>query len=328
MTPTVIGGGPAGAAAALAILRSGARPVVYEKSRLPRHKVCGEFLSPEILEVLEELGVAAGFHKLGPARVTHAELHFARRSRRFRLPEPAWGLSRYRLDELLLESAVARGADLRPEPAPAAMVGVVHAAGRASASRRGRRIFGFKAHHRGASNDAVELYFFPGGYCGLCPVEAGVTNVCGLVREDLLAAQRFDVDALLAGAGRLRERLATLDRVTGWFTTGPLRYGRAEPSPGRLLAGDAGCFVDPFTGSGLLSAVRTGAWAGEALLQALDGGRWDRVADGHRRRCATLFRRQLAASAIARALLSLGCADPLASLLPGPVLFRLTRPAT
>jgi flavin-dependent dehydrogenase len=52
----ILGGGPAGSAAALAALRQGARNGVrvIEKSRLPRHKVCGEFFSPEIGPELEQ----------------------------------------------------------------------------------------------------------------------------------------------------------------------------------------------------------------------------------------------------------------------------------
>jgi flavin-dependent dehydrogenase len=45
----VVGGGPAGAMAAFAAMREGAPVRIFEKSAFPRHKVCGEFLSPAIL---------------------------------------------------------------------------------------------------------------------------------------------------------------------------------------------------------------------------------------------------------------------------------------
>jgi flavin-dependent dehydrogenase len=310
---SVLGAGPAGAAAALALRRAGERVVLHEKSRLPRHKVCGEFFSPEILPLLEEFGLAAAFRAQRPARVTHAELHFGRGSLRFRLPEPAWGLSRWAFDHLLLRAALDRGAILSAEPPrrPA-----VVAAGRRTAVPRGRRLFGFKAHFSGPANDAVELYFFAGGYCGLCPVQGGVTNVCGLADESMLARIGFQVDRLLGGTPRLRERLALLERRINWLVTGPLCFGPAAAAPAGLAAGDARCFVDPFTGSGLLAAVRTGSWAGEALA----GG------PNYEARCRDFYRRQLSTTAILRRALRLGLLERLAAFLPGPLLFRLTRP--
>src|SRR5689334_20949909 len=99
----ILGGGPAGAAAALAGLRQGAAVRVIEKSRFPRHKVCGEFFSPEIGPELERLGVWNAFLAAGPARVRRTALHFGKHSKTSRLPEPAFGLSRYEFDRMLLD---------------------------------------------------------------------------------------------------------------------------------------------------------------------------------------------------------------------------------
>ena len=324
---SIIGGGPAGAAAALAIARAGGHPVIYEKSTFPRHKVCGEFLSPEILPVLEQAGLADGFLSLGPARITQAELYFNRARRRFRLPEPAYGMSRYTFDHFLLGKAVESGVELRRERYVHANGPVVTAGGRSAAVIRGRRIFGFKAHFRGPLNDAVELYFFPGGYCGLAPIETGTTNVCGLAPEELLRAHRFQVDDVLNAIPPLKSRLAPLARATRWYTTGPLRFGMTRQESSVLAAGDAMCFVDPFTGSGILSAVQTGAWGAEAVLRAAQGANWTSCCRWHPRRCAAFYRRQLATTTIIRRLLSLGWAESLAPAVPGGLLFRLTRPA-
>ena len=51
----VIGGGPAGTAAAIIAARSGARVLLLEKGRFPRQKVCGEFVSAESLLLLRDL---------------------------------------------------------------------------------------------------------------------------------------------------------------------------------------------------------------------------------------------------------------------------------
>jgi flavin-dependent dehydrogenase len=42
----VVGGGPAGSAAATCLARKGAKVVVLEKHRFPRDKVCGDLCTP------------------------------------------------------------------------------------------------------------------------------------------------------------------------------------------------------------------------------------------------------------------------------------------
>ena len=54
----VVGGGPAGAAAAILLARMGQRVAVIEKAAFPRRKVCGEFISATTWPVLHGLGVA------------------------------------------------------------------------------------------------------------------------------------------------------------------------------------------------------------------------------------------------------------------------------
>ena len=96
----IIGGGPAGSSAAIAARQEDRDVCLVEKSSFPRHKVCGEFLSPEIAPILESLGVWSAFLSAGPARIGHLELHFGSFHRRCKLPDVAYGLSRYRFDEL------------------------------------------------------------------------------------------------------------------------------------------------------------------------------------------------------------------------------------
>jgi flavin-dependent dehydrogenase len=313
--------------AAITLGRAGGRALVMEESAVPRHKVCGEFYSPEVLASLESMGLASQFLARGPARVTHAELHFGKRRRRFALPETAWGMSRYAFDDLLLSAAQKTGATVARQRGSPAHGPLIWAAGRAAARPRGRRLFGFKAHFTGRATDAVELYFWPGGYCGLNPIEGGRTNVCGLSEEGLLRRHGFRIDrVLLSQAPELTFRLGALERITKWYLTGPLRYGSGTAPAGALAAGDAGCFVDPFTGTGLLAALESGISAGQSALRALQGQSWEHCCHQHRRRSASFYRRQTAASSIIRSLLHWGWAESLAELLPGEWLFRLTRP--
>ena len=313
--------------AALAAMRGGASVRIFEKSAFPRHKVCGEFLSPAIATLLRRAGCEMDFLKQGPAILREMQLHFGTRTVRHRLPEPAYGLSRYELDRLLLQYAVDAGAEVVREQrdGDAQTDPVVVAAGRKSiAPSKDDRLFGFKAHFRGPVNDAVELYFFEHCYVGVSAVENGETNVCGLAPERALRAHGFHPDDLLDRSPGLSERLRPLTRAMDWLITGPLvfseRIGIQTDRPATYRAGDALGFIDPFTGSGILNAMLTGERAGLAAARGTP-------VEEYLRDCRRLLRRPFLISGAVRAIVASGHAGLLAPLVPGRVLFYATRPA-
>src|SRR5579863_6337389 len=322
----VAGGGLAGSAAALRALMHGASVTVIEKSRLPRHKVCGEFLSPEIRGILKQLDCLDEFLALAPATIRRMTLHFGSREKRSVLTEPAFGLSRYALDRFLFDAAVARGA----RPVREAWTGaaspdanVVLATGRKAIAPAGRdRLFGFKAHFTGPVDDAVSLFFFDGCYVGVSQVEQGITNVSGLAPEQMLRAHGFDPDALVTRSPPLAERLSPLSRTMQWLTVGPLVFSRsfhAGEAKAFYPAGDALGFTDPFTGSGMLSALLTGSMAGQAAALGVP-------VPLYLRDCRRALARPFQISAIFRTLLENGLAPWLAAPLPAHLLMKWTRP--
>src|SRR5579872_2456771 len=138
----IVGGGPAGSAAAIAALACGANVHIAEKSRAARHKVCGEFVSAEACQVLRQLGVWDEFARRQPARINRCRLRFGRRVKEWKLDEPAFGLSRRELDQLLLDHAAASGARVSRGERSAAWEGTtIMAAGRAAGPPRGGRLF-------------------------------------------------------------------------------------------------------------------------------------------------------------------------------------------
>lgn len=321
----VIGGGPAGAMAAIAARRHGALVRLFEKSRFPRHKVCGEFLSPAILEILTQTGCADAFLALQPARLRRMALHFGARVVRHRLPADGFGLSRSALDLLLLDAATSVGATLVQEthsPKSTDQTTVL-AHGRGAVAQDSNRLFGFKAHFRGRVNDEVALYFFDQCYVGVSAVEGGAINVCGLAPERLLKACAFEPDRLLARCGALSERLTGWERCFEWLITGPLVTGWAPWNDAGLPiypAGDALGFIDPFTGSGILNAMASGMQAGRAAATGMPVSAY--MAERHR-----ALRRPFLVSAVCRAALAADVGRHLASLVPGRWLFHLTRPS-
>ena len=318
----MIGGGPAGSAAALAALLEGGAADVVERSKFPRHKVCGEFLSPEIAPVLERLGVWNAFLLQNPARIQRMELHFGAKPVVAKLPEPAYGLSRFAYDQLLHSSAIERGARSLLEASAEGGTRILTTGRRAEA--KGNRIFGFKAHYTGPVHDAVELYFFRGCYVGVNCVENGVTNVCGLGPEKLLNEVQFDIDDLVQTSPALRARLQPLSRSMKWMHVGPLVFQNqlnGTPEPGVYLAGDALSFVDPFTGSGLLAAAITGELAGSYAARGISSAE-------HRNACRKALAKPFGMSSLLRKVARTRWAEYLAPFVHGEWLYRLTRPRT
>src|SRR4051812_6708832 len=57
----VCGAGPAGAVAATVLARGGARVLLVDRARFPRHKLCGDTINPGALAVLRRLELAQAF---------------------------------------------------------------------------------------------------------------------------------------------------------------------------------------------------------------------------------------------------------------------------
>ena len=318
---TVIGAGPAGTAAAISALRHGASVHLYEKSRFPRHKVCGEFLSPETGHLLDQLGV--DWRAAKPAPLKRLMLCFEGKRSISQLPEGAYGLSRHAMDAMLLCKALQNGAQLYREQGERSSGPTVIASGRKSHAAKGDRLFGFKAHFEGPANDSMELYFQKdGAYVGVNAVECGVTNVCGIAPEATLAAYDFEIDRYVETIPILSARLANMTRKWNWLRVGPLVFenqlknGTTFPE---YYAGDSLSFVDPFTGSGMLTALLTGILAGEFAASGKS------VAD-YIDTCGNAIRNPIIAARLIRLSIRFGVAPWMQMLVPHRLLFRLTRP--
>jgi flavin-dependent dehydrogenase len=109
----VVGAGLAGSSMAAALAERGWNVLLIERSELPRHKVCGEFLSPESQGILHGMGLRDAVAALAPVELTAAHLVASRGTTLdVALPGAAWGVSRHALDACLAATARERGAML------------------------------------------------------------------------------------------------------------------------------------------------------------------------------------------------------------------------
>lgn len=111
----VVGAGPAGSSLAIRLANRGFEVTLIERERFPRHKLCGEFISPECLRHFGELGAGAEMLSAGGEKVLETRF-YDRRGRSFSIPSGlldgdgfALSLSRYEMDRCLMDRAKASG---------------------------------------------------------------------------------------------------------------------------------------------------------------------------------------------------------------------------
>ncbi|MEO8587394.1 MAG: FAD-dependent monooxygenase [Acidobacteriota bacterium] len=341
----VIGGSLAGAAAAAALARAGARVVVLEKARFPRDKVCGCFLSHEALPVLVKMGLEEELRKEDLETITRFVLVACGGNRvEADLPAPVLSISRYRLDALAAAAAERAGARMRFGVLVLAIEGnlsngflvrldgqelraraVVGAWGRYSPldRRLGRTfilgkssLFGFGKTLAGKSdhlaNRAV-LHFFEGGYVGLSRVEGGLVNLAALATAHVANSAHHGLDSLLAriagGSPALAADLAGLTPTPGPpLVSEPMYLGPHGALAGDVLCvGDAAGVIDPYTGIGMSLALLTGDAVAAPLAAFLAGTLGaESLRQEHLRRHREIARRRFFTSRLFRPFFSGG----------------------
>jgi flavin-dependent dehydrogenase len=214
------------------------------------------------------------------------------------LPESMWGLSRKRLDPILLAEAVAAGAGVR-QPArfegleagvarvrnlgenrvdsvPADWVVVADGKGGIFGDRAATTgQLGLKAHFEGVVGQpgAIELFGVRGHYGGVSPIEGGRWNTAFSVPESRVRASRGDLDGLFAGIlaenVTLAEKFRNARRAGTWMASPLPRFGVVRDWPaGVVPVGNAAAAIEPIGGEGMGLAMASGEMAAAALIEA------------------------------------------------------------
>jgi menaquinone-9 beta-reductase len=303
-SPLIIGGGPAGAAAAVLISAAGHPVTLVERNAGPADKVCGDFLSGGALSALAALGVDP--LALGAAPITAVRFVHRDRVAEAALPFPAAGLSRRVLDEALLRRAAGHGATIVRGQA---VRGLQHDASgfRARTASAGEQradtvfiatgkhdlrgharpprdadLLGLKMYYglapdqQAALHGRIELHLLRGGYAGLQLVEQDRAVLCVLLPAARYRRVDADWAALLDDiaaespllARRLAGATACLAQPLAIAGTpyGHLhRPAHAEP-PGLFRLGDQACVVPSLVGDGVAIALHSARRAAAVWL--------------------------------------------------------------
>ena len=293
----VVGGGPAGLAAAIAARLKGFDVTLADSARPPIDKACGEGLMPDAIPALARLGVhidafpITGISFRGDGAAVDADFSRGR----------GMGIRRTRLHQLLADRAAEVGVNLQWGTPVADLskiqsrwiIGadgqnsrVRHWAGLDRARRDSRR-FGFRRHYRIAPwSSRVEVHWMDGCQIYVTPIACDEVGVAVLTRD-----QHLRVDQVLDQLPQLRNSAPTSTERGAVTASRQLRRVFRDRT---ALIGDASGSVDAITGEGLSLSFHQAL----ALADALAAGDLEAYQSEHRR----LVRRR---ALMARMLLAL-----------------------
>ncbi len=273
----IVGGGPAGLAAAILAARGGMSVTVFEPKSGVIDKACGEGIQPAGVAALARLGIR-------PAGVPFLGIHYAD------AVDPALfargtfpaghglGVRRTTLHAALLEAAGGLPITFRDEritelPDAGWIIGADGLSSTVAALinppiRRSGRL-GLRRHYRVAPwSDRVEVYFARGGEAYVTPVaddEVGIALLFSGENQRAHGVAAFE--RRLEGFPLLGLRLAGRAHASKTRGAGPFdRRVRRQTKDNVLLIGDAAGYVDPLTGEGVAVGLQTAEAAVECIL--------------------------------------------------------------
>ncbi|MFN3968066.1 NAD(P)/FAD-dependent oxidoreductase [Flavobacterium sp.] len=293
----IIGGGLAGLTAAIHLRKLDIPVTLIEKNSYPKHKVCGEYLSNEVLPYWQWLNIS--IDELKPTHIN--QLQFSTvlgKTINTTLPLGGFGISRYALDYYLYQKAIADGCVMIQESVENVHFAddvftittatetiiksqiVLGAFGkRSNIDIQLNRNFiqnkspwlAVKAHYEGQFSDkVVDLHNFKGGYCGVSKVEDNRINICYLASYETFKKHK---DSDLYQKEVLEQNLHLKDIFQNSkllfdkpLTISQISFEQKLPVENHILMiGDTAGLIHPLCGNGMAMAIHSAKIAAEVI---------------------------------------------------------------
>ena len=293
----IIGGGLAGLTAAIHLRKLNIPVTLIEKNAYPKHKVCGEYISNEVLPYLKWLNIS--IEALHPTHIKQLQFSASSgKSINTELPLGGFGISRYTLDNYLFQKAIENGCQIIQETVDNIVFEnneftVTTTAGKSLQTSIVLGAFGkrsnidinlnrnfiqqkspwlaIKAHYEGEfPNDVVGLHNFNGGYCGVSKVEDDKINICYLASyqsfkmfknsidyQEQIVVQNPYLKDVFIKSKLLFEKPLTISQIS---------FEAKQPVEQHILMiGDTAGLIHPLCGNGMAMAIHSAKIAAEVV---------------------------------------------------------------
>ncbi|MGJ8761291.1 MAG: NAD(P)/FAD-dependent oxidoreductase [Polaribacter sp.] len=298
----IIGGGLAGLCNAIHLSKFGKKVLLIEKNEYPKHKVCGEYISNEVLPYLEFLEINP--FDFGAVKIKNFQLSTTKNNLiSAKLPLGGFGISRYQLDFVLSEKATKNGVTILRD----SVVNIdfkedvflvetkehnnfqskicIGAFGKRSLLdvklerdfiKKKSPYLGVKIHVKGNfKEDLVALHNFKGGYCGVSKVENNAINLCYITNyasfkkykniddfQEQVVFKNLFLKEIFNNSEAIFEKPLTISQIS---------FETKKPVENHILmCGDSAGMIHPLCGNGMSMAIQSAQIASKLILNYLN----------------------------------------------------------
>ena len=299
----IVGGGLAGLTSAIHLSKREKHVLLIEKSAFPKHKVCGEYVSNEVLPYLNSLGIdpiSEGAKKITKVHISTTKNNLIKGE----LPLGGFGISRYFLDDLLAKKARLNGVQILKDTVDSihfkkesftiitknsgvfqSKITIGAFGKRSSLDQKMKRKFiqkespylAVKIHVKGLfPENLVALHNFKGGYCGISKVENNAINICYITEyrsfkkyknitdfQEQVVFKNEYLKRIFKESTPIFEKPLTISQVS-FQTKNPIENHI-------IMCGDTAGMIHPLCGNGMGMAISSAKLASTRILQFLNG---------------------------------------------------------
>ena len=299
----IIGGGLAGLTNAIHLSKSRQRVLLIEKNSYPKHKVCGEYISNEVLPYLNSLGIdpiKGGAKQISKVQVSTTKGDLIKGE----LPLGGFGMSRYFLDSLLLKEVRLNGVQVLKDTVESVIFKkniftvqtkdsgafqskiTIGAFGKRSVLdlkmnrkfiKKKSPYLAVKIHVKGDfPEDLIALHNFKGGYCGVSKVENNSINLCYITEYNSFKKYKNISDFHQQVVFKNKHLKKIFKESKSVFkkplTISQISFETKKPVENHIImCGDTAGMIHPLCGNGMGMAITSARLASIRILQFLNG---------------------------------------------------------